>query len=80
MPRDLPVGNGNLLINFDTDYNIRDICYPYIGLENHAGGCVSRTGIWGGIPLQVKNKFTGLLSYETEGWGRMAGSMSDITS
>ena len=46
MPRDLPVGNGNLLINFDTDYNIRDIFYPYIGMENHAGGCVSRTGIW----------------------------------
>jgi len=46
MPRDLPIGNGNLLINFDTDYNIRDIYYPYIGKENHAEGCVSRTGIW----------------------------------
>ena len=46
MPRDLPIGNGNLLINFDTDYNIRDIYYPYIGKENHTEGCVSRTGIW----------------------------------
>jgi len=46
MPRDLPVGNGNLLINFDTAYNIRDIYYPYVGKENHAEGCVSRTGIW----------------------------------
>ena len=46
MPRDLPVGNGNLLINFDTDYNIRDIYYPYIGKENHSEGCVSRTGVW----------------------------------
>ena len=46
MPRDLLVGNGNLLINFDTDYNIRDIYYPYIGKENHTEGCVSRTGIW----------------------------------
>jgi GH15 family glucan-1,4-alpha-glucosidase len=46
MPRDLPVGNGNLLINFDIDYNIRDIYYPYVGKENHAEGCVSRTGIW----------------------------------
>ena len=46
MPRDLPVGNGNLLINFDTDYNIRDIYYPYVGKENHAEGCVSRTGVW----------------------------------
>jgi len=46
MPRDLPIGNGNLFINFDTDYNIRDIYYPYIGKENHTEGCVSRTGIW----------------------------------
>ncbi|GAG28736.1 unnamed protein product, partial [marine sediment metagenome] len=46
MRRDLPVGNGNLLINFDTDYNLRDIYYPYIGKENHSEGCVSRTGIW----------------------------------
>jgi len=46
MPRDLPVGNGNLLINFDTNYNIRDIYYPYVGKENHTEGCVSRTGIW----------------------------------
>jgi len=46
MPRNLVVGNGNLLINFDTHYHIRDIYYPYVGKENHAGGCVSRTGIW----------------------------------
>jgi hypothetical protein len=33
MPGDLPVGNGNLLINFDTNYNIRDIYYLlYVGL------------------------------------------------
>ena len=46
MPRDLPIGNGNLLINFDTDYNIRDIYYPRVGHENHAEACISRTGIW----------------------------------
>ena len=46
MPRNLVVGNGNLLINFDTDYNIRDIYYPYVGMENHSRDCVSRTGIW----------------------------------
>ncbi len=58
MPRDLPVGNGNLLINFDTDYSIRDIYYPYVGKENHAEGCVSRTGIW------VDGKFAWLNSPE----------------
>lgn len=46
MPRDLPVGNGNLLITFDTNYNIRDIYYPYVGKENHTEGRVSRTGVW----------------------------------
>ncbi len=31
MPSDLPLGNGNLLVNFDKDYNLRDIYYPYVG-------------------------------------------------
>ncbi len=46
MSRDLPVGNGNLLVNFDANYNIRDIYYPYVGKENHSEGCISRTGVW----------------------------------
>ncbi len=46
MPRDLPVGNGNLLVNFDRNYNIRDIYYPHVGKANHSNGCTSRTGIW----------------------------------
>lgn len=46
MPRDIPVGNGNLLVTFDLDYNIRDIYYPYIGKANHTLGRVSRTGVW----------------------------------
>lgn len=46
MPRDLPVGNGRLLVNFDKDYNIRDIYYPYVGKANHSHRCISRTGIW----------------------------------
>lgn len=46
MVRDIPVGNGNLLVTFDRDYNIRDIYYPYVGKANHARDSVSRTGIW----------------------------------
>ncbi len=46
MPRDLPIGNGNLLINFDANYNIRDIYYPYVGQENHTLGDPCRTGLW----------------------------------
>ncbi len=46
MPRDIPVSNGNLLVNFDRDYNIRDIFYPYVGKANQSNGCISRTGCW----------------------------------
>lgn len=46
MPRDIPVGNGKLLICFDKDYCIRDIYYPHVGQENHGGGNVSRFGVW----------------------------------
>ena len=44
MPRDLPIGNGHFLINFDADHRIRDIYYPYVGKENHAGGFPFRFG------------------------------------
>jgi GH15 family glucan-1,4-alpha-glucosidase len=46
MPRDLPVGNGTLLITFDQDYCLRDIYYPFVGKENHTGGHPFRLGIW----------------------------------
>src|SRR5437588_11854005 len=46
MPRDLPIGNDRLLVNFDADYVIRDIYYPHVGKENHAGGAPFRFGVW----------------------------------
>ncbi|MCA1722690.1 MAG: glycoside hydrolase family 15 protein, partial [Thermomicrobia bacterium] len=46
MPRDLPIGNGSLLIGFDLSYEIRDIYYPNVGQENHTMGYPCRTGIW----------------------------------
>jgi GH15 family glucan-1,4-alpha-glucosidase len=46
MPRDIPVGNGTLLITFDEDYCLRDIYYPFVGDENHSGGHPFRFGIW----------------------------------
>ncbi len=46
MPRDLPVGNGKVLINFDKDYRIRDIYYPHVGQENQTIGHVSQFGVW----------------------------------
>ncbi len=46
MPRDLPLGNGSLLVTFDARYQLRDIYYPYVGMEDHTGGHPCRFGIW----------------------------------
>ncbi len=48
MPRDLPLSNGRLLVNFDRDYQIRDIYFPHVGKENHAVGHPFRMGVWVG--------------------------------
>jgi len=57
MPRDLPLGNGKLLLNFDQHYNLRDIYWPHVGQELHTGVNIadigeevalpiSHTGVW----------------------------------
>jgi oligosaccharide amylase len=46
MPKDIPVSNGNLLFNFDSDYQVRDVYFPYIGQENHSKGDPFRFGVW----------------------------------
>lgn len=46
MPRDIPVGNGSLLVTFDADYAMRDFYYPRVGKENHALGYPSRFCVW----------------------------------
>ncbi|NOQ46781.1 MAG: glycoside hydrolase family 15 protein [Desulfobulbaceae bacterium] len=61
MPRDLPIGNGSLLINFDHTCQIRDIYWPYVGQENHTNGRVFRLGVW------VNGRFSWL---ESEDWQR----------
>lgn len=44
--RDIPIGNGNLLVNFDDKYQIRDIFFPHVGQENHTEGFPFRFGVW----------------------------------
>lgn len=34
MPRDIPVGNGNLLVTFDRQYRLRDFYFPYASDRN----------------------------------------------
>jgi glucoamylase len=46
MPRDIPVGNGDLLITFDDTYRVRDLYYPQVGRHNHTAGHVQHFGVW----------------------------------
>src|SRR3954469_4259842 len=50
MPRDIPVGKGQLLVTFDRHYQIRDLYFPHVGQENHAGGGPCRFGIYADVP------------------------------
>ena len=59
--RDLPVGNGSLLVNFDDKYQIRDIYFPHVGQENHTEGFPCRFGVW------ADGKFSWIAD---EGWTR----------
>ncbi len=61
MTRELPVGNGNLLLNFDRRYGLRDIYWPRVGQENHTEGDLSRFGVW------ADGQFAWL---EDDGWER----------
>lgn len=59
--RDIPVGNGTLLVNFDDKYQIRDVYFPHVGQENHSEGFPFRFGVW------VDGKFSWIFS---DGWSR----------
>ena len=50
MPRNIPVGNGSMLVTFDQHYQVRDLYFPYVGQENHAGGGPCRFGVWASVP------------------------------
>lgn len=52
MPRQLVIGNGRMLVNFDSEANVRDLYYPYVGQWNHIQGNKNSIGIW------VEDKFS----------------------
>jgi glucoamylase len=56
MPRDIPVGNGSLLVAFDNRYQIRDVFFPHVGQENHAGAEPCRFGVYTDVPDTEKNR------------------------
>src|SRR3972149_6655114 len=46
MPRDLPLGNGSLLVAFDGNHQIRELYWPHVGQENHSLCHPFRMGVW----------------------------------
>ncbi len=46
MPRDIPVGNGNLLVAFDQEYRLREFYFPHVGEENHTKNEPFLFGVW----------------------------------
>jgi oligosaccharide amylase len=65
MPRDIPVGNGRMLVAFDRQYQIRDVYFPHVGQENHAGQGPCRFGIYSDLPGRHKNR---LFWTSDDGW------------
>jgi glucoamylase len=58
MPRDIPIGNGTVLADFDFDYNMRDFYFPHIGMFNHTAGHKMRFGVWA----------DGVMKWIDDGW------------
>ena len=68
MARDIPLGNGRLLVTFDANYAIRDLYWPHVGMENHVFGRRCRVGfrvddrtLWADDPEWMRT-----MSYEEE--------------
>lgn len=46
MARDIPLGNGQILVAYDQNGLVRDLYYPHVGQENHVSGATFRVGLW----------------------------------
>lgn len=55
MPKTIVLGNGRTLIGIDKNAELRDLYFPFVGLENHVGGHFKhRVGVW----VDGKNSWT----------------------
>jgi glucoamylase len=68
MPRDIPLGNGKLLVAFDQSYQVRDLFWPHVGQENHSLGHPFHTGVW------VEGQFSW---FDDESWQRSLKYQAD---
>ncbi len=46
LPRSILLSNGQFAVALDDNACIRDVYFPYVGLENHAVGHAFRFGVW----------------------------------
>src|SRR5213595_1269161 len=67
MPRDLIIGNGSLVIAFDSKYRLADLYYPHVGQKNHAGA-PARFGVWADDSVSW---------IEGDGWERTLGYLRE---
>ena len=80
MPRDIPVGNGQMLVTFDQKYQIRDVYFPHVGQENHAGLQPCRFGVWSPLPNSQQNnddRRKHRLYWSDQGWDIHLGYQPD---
>jgi len=68
LPRELVLGNGQLLVNFDSGLNMRDLYYPYVGWDNHIGGNRNSIGVY------IDDHFSWL---DEDGWLRQVNYMKE---
>lgn len=67
MARDIPVGNGQILVAYDQDGLVRDLYYPHVGQENHVNGAIFRVGLWE----------DGTFEWLPTGWNRQLDYLDD---
>jgi oligosaccharide amylase len=46
MPRDIPIGNGSLLVSYDKNALTREFYFPHVGEESHMSQDPLRFGVW----------------------------------
>ncbi|MDA0802938.1 MAG: glycoside hydrolase family 15 protein [Planctomycetota bacterium] len=68
MPRDLPIGNGDMLVAYDRLFQLRDLYWPHVGMPNHTQGHPQRFGVW------ADGDFVWL---DQPGWERELGYVED---
>jgi glucoamylase len=65
VPRSLVLGNGRLHVNLDDACRVRDIYYPSVGSEHHAGA-PSRLGFWTDGVFAWFESFDRAVAYEAD--------------